>query len=359
VSRRLTGESIASLLATPWRYLPIIVLLAATLGWAGYDSAALTRSLQDSKRMQIADGRFIAVVTVHGTAAAASTLGQGGGIPGARCDALATFPGIRQAGLLVPAGTAVLRSEPDGGIPLWTISPGLARLLGMDSGRDVLVGSEAATELGMRTGSRLSFTYPAYPGSVVVGVYAAQRDRTAALDRAVLVVAPPRALRGACLVEIIGTSPNSAAVFLGALLGVQVDVRPLADVNRLGADPGYAFAHRTQRLVAPIAPALAVLAWVLLLRTRRSELALQRIFGLPRILLTKALLGEFAICLLVALVPAIACIAGAARHDRIAALAGLAATAQGYAVVVCLAVPATFLLSVRHGGELRALRSAE
>ena len=354
--RRAGEEAVANVLATPWRFGVVTVVLAATLCWPAYREAALVRSLQQAKRALAADGAFLSVVTAKG---APTTVGYAAaGITGTSCDALNSIPGILSAGVLAPAGDAVPRAEPDGRIPLWRISPGFVQLLGLpDRGTSVLLGADAAGELGARTGAILALASPSLPASPVVTVFARQAARTALLDRAVLFVEPPASISGSCLVDTAGTAPNSAAEFLGSLLGTPVDVRPLATPST--AEPDQAFAQRSGRAAEFAAPAFAVLVWLLLIRVRRAEIALARIFGAPRPVIGAQLVAEFAICVVLAAVPAAACVAAAGWGDRIAAAAGTASVVAGCALALALAAPGAIAMSVRRGNELHALRGAE
>ena len=355
--RRAGAEAVANVLATPWRFAVVTVVLAATLCWPAYREASLVRSMQQAKRSLATDGAFVSVVTAKGVPT--STAGYAAvGIAGTSCDALNAIPGIVSAGVLAPAGNAVPKAEPDGGIPLWRVSPGFVHLLAVpDRGNSVLLGADAAGELGARTGAVVAFANPRLAGSPVVTVYPRRAARTALLDRAVLFVEPPASISGSCLVDTAGTSPNSAAEFLGALLGVGVDVRPLTAPGT--ASPDQTYAQRSGRVAELAAPTFAVLVWLLLLRVRRAEIALARIFGAPRPVIGTQLVAEFAICLALAAVPAAACVAAAAWGDRVAGAAGAASLVAGCALALALVVPGAVAMSVRRGSELRALRGAE
>ena len=356
--RRAGEEAVANVLATPWRFAVVIVVLAATLSWPAYREAGLVRSLQQAKRARAHDGAFVSVASVRGVPTAAAGY-SAVGIVGTSCDALNATPGILAAGVLTPAGSAVPRAEPDGGIPLWRVSPGFVHLLGITDRADgVLLGADAADELGTRTGARVAFATPPLGGSAVVTVFARQGARTAVLDRAVLLVEPPATVSGSCLVETAGTTPNSAAEFLGPLLGARpVDVRPLATPK--SAAPDQTYAERSGRAAEFAAPAFAVLVWLLLLRIRRAEITLARIFGASRALVGAQLVAEFAICVVVASVPSAVCVAAGAWGDRVAAMAGTTSLVQGYALAFALAAPGAVVMSVRRGTELRTLRGAE
>ena len=355
--RRAGEEAVANILATPWRFGVVTIALAATLCWPAYREAALVRSLQQAKRSLAADGAFISVVTAKG--APTTTAGYAAvGIAGTSCDALNSMPGILSAGVLAPAGSAVPKAEPDGGIPLWRVSPGFVHLLAVpDRGNSVLLGTDAAGELGTRTGAAVAFVNPPLAEIPVVTVYPRQAARTALLDRAVLLVEPPASISGSCLVDTAGTTPNSAAEFLGALLGAPVDVRPLATPSTVAPDQIYA--QRTGRVAEFAAPAFAVLVWLLLIRVRRAEIALARIFGAHRAVIGAQLVAEFAICVVLAAVPAAACVAAAGWGHRVAGAAGAASVVAGCALALALAAPGAVAMSVRRGSELRALRGAE
>lgn len=354
------GEAVASILATPWRFVAVTAVLAGILCFPAYRDVSLVHSLQSTKQQEIDQGEFVSVVTRHGSPTANNGFATSG-ISGEQCDSLSRDPGIRSSGVLSPAGTAVVASEPDGGIPLWHVSPGFVSLAGgTGAAGDVAVGSEAASELGLTSGSRLSLLNLANAEGIRAEVLPADGPRTAILDRAVLVPQPPARVGGTCFVETIGTPPNSAAEWLGALLdGTEVDVRPLVAVGELGRDPHAAYESRPDAWLGLVSPVLAVLVWALLLRVRRSEIALARIFGAPRTMVTAQLVIEFGLCMTVALIPAVSALAGGSWGDQVSAAAGIATLVQGCASAMLLAVPCSFLLSVRRGSELRLLRGAE
>jgi hypothetical protein len=352
VTRSVAAEAIANVLATPWRFTAVVLALAASLCWPAARQAGVVADAQRAKIARAADGAFVAVVS--GQAGAA--------IDGRSCDALAGVAGIRAAGALtqLPA-PAVASTAPDGGYPAWRISPGTVRVLGVTrSGAGVLVGAAAAGELGLADGTRIGLRAPVVQPSAGVAVVPARGARTALLDRAVMLVSPAADVQGSCLVEAAGTPVNAAATFLGALLGGQrVDVRPLAGEPDLPPEPRRTYRERADRVAGLVAPASALVLWLVLGRSRRGELALLRILAMPRSIVATQLVAELAICALVALVPVVACVAIAAQGDRVAALAALAGAARGLAVVAALAVPAAVGLGLRRGSELRALRGAE
>jgi len=173
-------------------------------------------------------------------------------------------------------------------------------------------------------------------------------------------VSPPAAVAGDCFVESEGISADSVAEFAGALLGgLDVSVRPLASESDLGPDPQSAYAEQDMPYLALTAPMLAILVWCMLLRARRSEIALARISGASRSAACGYLMVEFAGCCAVATAVVAAAVAAGGWGDRLAAAAGTAAAGQGFAILLAVAVPATFGLTVRNGRELRALRGAE
>ncbi len=375
---RGASEAIANLLATPLRFVAIVVLLGATLAWAGYTQAHLVRDLQQRKADQAAQGQYVAVASAVDTASTIGTLGSAndvngvdgadsgeadqaaGGILAAACDALAARPGVAAAGVFASAGTAVITSEPDGGFELWHISPGAARYLGAaGSTAGVLIGAHAAAELGVATGSTVRVQQ--FATSSTVHVIPAQGPRTAAFDRAVLTVLAPTKVTGTCYVDVPGSDPNTTAAWLAPALGdaATITVMPLVNRGALGNDPVTDYQGRAVLWVAPTAPLLALLAWLLLLRARRAELAIPRIFGASRAMLAWQLLVEFLGCLIVALPPTVAAVAAGSWGDRVAAAAGTSAVAAGVALVTAVAVPTAYLMTIRRGTELAALRGAE
>lgn len=353
---RGASEALANLLATPLRFVAIVVLLAATLAWAGYTQAHLVHDLQQRKAVQAAQGQYVAVA--H-TAGADSDGQSDGGIPAVACDALAARPGVAAAGVIASAGTVVMASEPDGGFELWHIGPGALRYLHAMESKGVLLGAHTAAELGATTGSAVRVQQ--FTTTSTVDVIPAQGPRTAALDRGVLTVLAPTELAGTCYVDVPGSDPNTTAAWLAPALGGNrtITVLPLVSDGSLGNSPALDYVNRAIRWVAPTAPLLCLLAWLLLLRARRAELVIPRIFGASRVALTWQLLVELLGCLVVALPLAVAAVAAAAWGDRIAAAAGTSAVAAGIAVVIATAVPTTYLMTIRRGTELTALRGPE
>lgn len=192
-------------------------------------------------------------------------------------------------------------------------------------------------------------------------VVAAQGPRTAAFDRAVLTVLAPTAVTGTCYVDIPGSDPNTTAAWLAPALGGidQVNVLPLVNAGALGNIPAADYQNRALRWVTPTAPLLSLIAWLLLLRARRAELVIPRVFGASRAALAWQLLVEFLVCLVLALPPIVAAVAAGAWGDRIAAAAGTSAVAACMALVIAAAIPASYLMTIRRGTELAALRGAE
>lgn len=354
------SEALANLLATPLRFVAIIVLLAATLGWAGYTQAHLVHELQQRKANQSAQGQYVAVAVATDSAGIGAGGQLSGGIAGTDCDALATRPGVAAAGVFSPAGAAVTTSEPDGGIELWEVSPGALRYLhatGAHAG--VLIGAYAAAELGVTTGSTVRVQQ--FATTSTVEVVPAQGPRTAAFDRGVLAVLAPTEVTGTCYVDVPGSDPNTTAAWLAPALGgnKKIAVLPLVNDGSLGNDPAIDYQGRAMRWVAPTAPLLSLVAWLLLLRTRRAELVIPRIFGAPRAALALQLLVELLGCLVVALPTTVAAVAAGAWGDRVAATAGTSTVAAGIALVIATAIPTTYLMTIRRGAELAALRGAE
>lgn len=357
-------EALANLLATPLRFVAIVVMLAATLAWAGYTEAHLVQSLQARKASQFAQGQYVAVAAAMGDATRNGATRNGrqpsGGISGTACDALAARSGVAAAGVFARSGTAVITSEPDGGFALWHISPGAMRYLNAaGSPAGVLIGAHTAAELGVIT--RSTVRVEQWVATSTVEVVSAQGPRTAAFDRAVLAVLPPTAVTGTCYVDVPGSDPNTTAAWLAAALGGNdtINVRPLVTAGTLGNDPAADYQHRAMRWVIPTAPLLSLVAWLLLIRARRAELVIPRIFGASRVALAWQLLVEFVGCVVLALPPTVAAVAAGAWGDRIAAAAGTSAVAAGAALAIVAAVPIAYLMAIRRGRELAALRGGE
>lgn len=360
---RGVSEAIANLLATPLRFVAIVVLLAATLAWGGYSEAHLVHDLQQRKAGQAVQGQYVAVAVNRsgGSETGPSSGGSyGGGIPAVDCDALAARPGVASAGVFAPVGTAVIASEPDGGIELWQISPGALRYLNVTGAvPGVLIGAHAAAELGVATGSWVRVQQ--FAAASTVEVIPASGPRTAAFDRGVLTILAPTELTGTCYVDVPGSDPNTTATWLAPALGGndKISILPLVNDGSLGNDPAADYQNRAIRWVAPTAPLLVLLAWLLLLRARRAELVIHRIFGASRTTLTWQLLVELAGCIIVALPPAVAAVTAGAWGDRVAAAAGTSTLVAGIVLVIVAAVPVAYLMTVRRGTELAALRGAE
>ena len=139
------------------------------------------------------------------------------------------------------------------------------------------VGGAMARELGLATGARLDLSGVVRPVIVLPETGA----RSQLVDRAVVTLAPASSVSGACYVELQSGGVDSAATWLPAELGMsreQLVVTPLlggtSDTDAPGRSPESDYRDRPNRydwLVLPLAP---LTVWLLLARSRRTELAL-------------------------------------------------------------------------------------
>jgi hypothetical protein len=230
-----------------------------------------------------ADARYVVALerqAAEFVAAGASvrTLVAEGMTDGAACEGLAGEGPIRSSGALRAADPVPLRAMPGDPLPAFEVTPGLARVLGVDAAaaEGVWLPRELADTLGAEAGTRL----PADEGTLTVaGVYAYPDDgRDRRLGYAVLVPRGAAAVYDECWAEVWPVSP-SADELIATAADVVADPATTVSVRQLNStlgrtfDGAERFASRPTRYAAPACAALGAALGFIAVRTRRLEYA--------------------------------------------------------------------------------------
>ena len=146
--RAAWSEAVANVLATPARFVLLATVLAVSVLFVGWREATLVRQLDQDLRDRIRAGEFVSV------AVGISDEGEPQDISGTACERLAHLGGVVAAGVLRPAGRTTVASHPSGSYQRFEVSPGFLQVVRhQGTPEQALVGSAAATELGLANGS--------------------------------------------------------------------------------------------------------------------------------------------------------------------------------------------------------------
>ena len=344
-------EAVANLLATPYRFALLAVVLATTMSYVGLREAATVHDLAGQAVQLRLDGRGIVVVT-----------GRSSAVPGAACERLSGFRGVRAAGVLHADGQVVVPTNPQSAYDSFTASSGMAHLLTIRATTTpVVVGGAMARELGLADGASLRTAGAVRPVAVLRELGA----RTELVDRGVVTLVPAASVAGSCYVELESGGADAAATWLPAVLGMPRDqllVTPLlagASAEELpGPAPDSLYRDRASRYDWLVLPLVPLMVWLLLTRSRRTELALYSLSGARPAQVALVLWLEWLGVAVVVAVVAVAAVALGAHRDGPAAAAGLRATALSAAVSLAAVLVAAVGTGFRRRGEYDLLRSS-
>ena len=346
-------EALANLLATPYRFALVAVVLATTVAYAGSREASAVHEL-DIRAMQLrVAGSDVVVAT-----------GRDGGVPAAACERLGSLGGVRSAGALRSDGQVVIPTNPQSTYDTFTASPGMAHVLTVRAATgSVLVGGAMARELGLVSRSGLDLS------GVVrrVTVLPETSARSQLVDRGVVTLAPAAASwSGSCYVELQDGGADSAAAWLPAELAMprgQLVVSPLLSGGSGAGVPGGAspendFRHRADRYDWLLLPLVPLTVWLLLVRSRRTELALYSLSGARPAHVALLLWLEALAVAVVGAVVALAAVAVGAHGDGLAGTAGVRAGALSLCVALGGVLVGAVATGFRRRGEFDLLRSS-
>ncbi|MGH8873746.1 MAG: hypothetical protein ACRDVM_00615 [Acidimicrobiia bacterium] len=263
----------------------LVLSLISCITLARLEVSTVTGLLSDVERFQEAGG-FIMVAE-----------SEAGRLPGYRCGALATQPGVLRVGAVrrdapewesqqsssKEAAVAALQAP---GIPfgLLTASPGMVPLwnpsVEMPTGPGVVLGEAAAIELGLGVGDVL---VPERGEAVPVVAVLDTELRNPSAMRKIIALTPPMAAVHECWVEFTPEAFNAAETVMNAVfsqeIATAVQIVPFRRPDELGASPSEKLLGRPHRN-GWIGVALTMTAsYWLTSWSRRSEWGLYRALG--------------------------------------------------------------------------------
>lgn len=285
-----------------------VLLMGSTMVLESSNVAAL---LRDSAS-RVAQGEYVAVVSSAASEPTARVKSEA-------CERLGGLPGVRASGSIKRAADLVFSTSPNQRITHFEASPGALQVLGSPPTKaEFVVGGAIAADLGLLTSGTLGISGGETRKALVLGE---PSIRTGLIDYAVMSVTPPSGYTDVCLVEFESTSTVDVTIFISGLLQIPADsaqVKSLEGIQQLGPSPAYVYEGNLARLSWLItAPALSIL-WLILSRSRRSELALYRSFGASPLFLATMGICEQAATLTVAALPCVAAALLVANGEPIA-----------------------------------------
>lgn len=213
-------------------------------------------------------------------------------LPAARCDALATVPGVSAAGaviggshMLTPTATAdVLAATPGWPLVVWP---------SLDAGHGMLAGAVIANEQGLVAGAILA------PG-ITVDAVAPPSLRVERADLGLVEVVPPTGTVTECLVEAEpGAERAVEALLLGWFRSSPAIVQPMFAAHQAGRTPQQELDGRVTLWAAPAGAALVGGALIVAWLARRAEFAIYAAAGIRRGGLLLMLAVEWSVLMLV------------------------------------------------------------
>jgi len=310
--RAAIRESLANLIFTPRRSLVMIALAVLLLGSTMVLESSNVAALLRDSASRVAQGEYVAVVSSAANEPTAKLKSDA-------CELLGGLPGVRASGSIKRAAHIVFSTSPSQRIAHFEVSPGALQVLGSaPTEAELVVGGAIATDLGLLTSGILGIAGADTRKALVLSE---PSIRTGLVDYAVMSVTPPSGYTDVCLVEFESTSPVDATIFISGLLQIPADsvqVKSLEGIEQLGPSPAYAYEKNLARLSWLItAPAFATL-WLILSRSRRSELALYKSFGASPLFMAMMGICEQAATLTVAALPCVGASLVAANGEPIA-----------------------------------------
>lgn len=269
----LLREGRRNVVANVGRSIALMTLAVAAVAAITAAELTTTSRILEFQQRFARDGGYVLVAGTHDA-----------GISAARCEALNQHAWVTASGSISNLGPIEVSHAPGtlyqshratvGALRVWDV--GVVRSADLSDG--LVVGTSAATELGLRPGSRI--TLDATP--LRVGAVAAFTHRNPSIDRGIVIVAPPNGAADACWIEVLpGTEVAATDVVTTELTtgDAPVDVRPYRELDDYARDPLSELTQRPQAHAWAVIGALLVVVGWLGLWTRRSEIGLYRALG--------------------------------------------------------------------------------
>lgn len=265
-------EALANLRASGVRGALVALGLGGMLGGLVWAELATTSDVKtELQRFEAAGGR---VIVVDGP----------DGLDAARCEELRQRSWVVAAGGWRRAGQVVAINAPRVFFDRWEVTGDIVRL--WDPGftqpaeRGLVVGRAVAAELGLRDGSWLWLGDGT--GARVAVADPAGRNHFA--GRVVFDRVPPTGRLAQCWVEVTGEAFSAALSTLRAHFAPdEAEARPAVVRGQFASDPAGILAARPQRWAWVLVGCVGAAIVGLVALFRRSEAAIYRAFGLPRL----------------------------------------------------------------------------
>ncbi|QNE35503.1 hypothetical protein [Leifsonia shinshuensis] len=205
------------------------------------------------------------------------TVGSPGNIDSATCEQLANVSGIEGAGSLSQGDPVTLLAMPDNPIPLYTASPGFARVLGLpeNAHTGLWLSGQVADKTGLNTGARVETSHGR---TVVAGVFDYPSDgRDPRLEYAAIASTTPGERADECWAIVWPTSQQRNDLIRTSVVATDASTRVTDGVLNSSAGSGLAPAEAFQQRMTRFASwgaavAGAALAFFAVVR-RRLEYA--------------------------------------------------------------------------------------
>lgn len=349
--RSIVSEAFWNIASGTTRVVLLALLLAFTAGLAGGADVATVHALQNQARAFIAGGGATRVLVAEGS------------VDRARCEALDGYGGIQAAAALRQAPDLPLDALAGAGFPVYEVTAGFARLLGVErAAGGVWVAEPLAESLGVESGSTL-----ATGGREIniAGVFEYPDDgRDARLGYAIVMPIEAGGVFDECWMRSWPQGPDDEGVLRQALTydaGTGTEVS-LTQLNRsLGST--FAGAAMFEERLTRWAPAVAAAAGVLIgfgaVRARRLEYASALHAGQSRGAMTSMAVLESAVWAVSGAVlagSAIYLASGAFAPEEIAWVPGIMGPSLAVAVGGALLGVLVGTVTVREGALFRMFK---
>jgi len=290
-----TQEAVANIRAARLQAL-VQVLLALAVGAAVVTLSAMnSRAIIHEWMKQENAGRSTYVVTAVSTPMSASL-----------CDAAGGIDGVSGAGAILQRYLAKTSLGTTSNVEIVRVTPGYALAAWGEVAPatwSVVAPVDLAHELGLTKGSTFLATTSSAKGSVAARITVdwvpSQRSRVAGINDSILEVAPAIGTASECLVTARPSQRDSVRQALVGWFGKGYRVAPFLQPSALVADPDVAFSERPSQWIALAGPFFVVGARAVFLFARRADLALYRAMGMSIRELTRMILTEFFLTVLV------------------------------------------------------------
>jgi len=270
--RSLLFEGISNVRASMARSLVLGAALCAAFIALAFAELSFSGGLEDQARTFAAAGGYVAVVSGPD------------GVSGADCALLGSASDAVSAGAVRTVGETTAGNAPEVAFRRLEATSGLVQVWDPSTsaapGPGMIFGASAADELGLKSGSWVSVG--GAPATQVGVIHPEPRGPFGA--RAVIDIVSPAGRFDECWVEY---DPATFATRLRSLPAAfapdEVDARRVVDRGQFALDPAVLFADRPQRWgwlpLGLIGAAMVALMAIF----RRSEMAVYRAYGLPRV----------------------------------------------------------------------------